>query len=74
VAERLRAAVESARDDEFKITISVGYASLSQGDFVSHESLFDAADGALYTAKEAGRNQVATFTGRRAGDRPPRSL
>lgn len=74
VAERLRSTVESARDDEFKITISVGYASIADGDFATHEQLFEAADAALYAAKEAGRNQVSAFTGRRATNRPLRSL
>jgi len=74
VAERLRATVESGRDDEFRITISVGYASLADGDFTTHEELFEAADAALYAAKEAGRNQVSAFTGRRVTDRPLRSL
>jgi diguanylate cyclase (GGDEF)-like protein len=74
VAERLRATVEATRDDEFRVTISVGYASIADGDFKTHENLFDAADAALYSAKEAGRNQVAAFTGKRAADRPLRSL
>jgi diguanylate cyclase (GGDEF)-like protein len=74
VAERLRSTVEAGRDDEFKITISVGYSSLADGEFATHEELFDAADAALYAAKEAGRNQVAPFAGRRSADRPLRSL
>jgi diguanylate cyclase (GGDEF)-like protein len=74
VAERLRSTVETARDDEFRITISVGYASTADGDFATHENLFDAADAALYAAKEGGRNRVSPFTGKRAADRPLRSL
>jgi two-component system, sensor histidine kinase LadS len=68
VAERLRANVAAGRSDELGITISVGYASMSNADFESHEKLFDAADAALYLAKEGGRNRVAEFQGRRAED------
>jgi two-component system, sensor histidine kinase LadS len=74
IAERLRATVESGRADEFRITISVGYASITDGNFTTHDKLFEAADAALYAAKEGGRNRVSAFTGRRAADRPLRSL
>jgi diguanylate cyclase (GGDEF)-like protein len=68
IAERLRVNVASARTDELGITISIGYASLADAVFESHEKLFDAADAALYAAKEGGRNRVAEFKGRRAED------
>ena len=55
------------------ITISVGYASLTADEFTSHEKLFDAADAALYFAKEAGRNRVSEFRGRRSEDMPRRT-
>jgi len=73
IAERLRANVESARSDVLAITISVGYASLGDDEFASHEKLFDGADAALYSAKEAGRNRVSEFRGRRAEDMPRRA-
>jgi diguanylate cyclase (GGDEF)-like protein len=70
VAERLRASVQG-RGDGLGITISVGYASLTAaGEFATHDKLFEAADAALYAAKEAGRNRVAAFEGRRAEDSP----
>jgi diguanylate cyclase (GGDEF)-like protein len=54
-AERVRTAIELERDDEFgTITVSAGVViadSLSTA-----ESLFQAADRALYDAKESGRN------------------
>jgi diguanylate cyclase (GGDEF)-like protein len=59
IAGRLRANVESARSDVLGITISVGYASLGDDEFASHEKLFDGADAALYSAKEAGRNRAS---------------
>jgi diguanylate cyclase (GGDEF)-like protein len=68
IAERVRVNVQSARDDELGITVSIGYASLGTDEFASHDKLFDAADAALYAAKEAGRNRVAEFQGRRAED------
>jgi diguanylate cyclase (GGDEF)-like protein len=73
VAERLRATVETGRSGDLAITISVGYASLTADEFNSHEKLFDAADAALYLAKEAGRNRVSEFRGRRSEDMPRRT-
>jgi len=73
IAERLRSNIASARTDELGITISVGYASLADAVFDSHEKLFDAADAALYAAKEGGRNRVAEFLGRRVDDLPRRT-
>ena len=70
LAERLRANVESALANGTRITISVGYASLATNEFPSHDKLFDAADAALYSAKEAGRNRVSAFIGRRSDDAP----
>ena len=71
IAERLRANVEDQRSESPGITVSVGFASLATGDYASCDKLFDAADAALYSAKEGGRNRVAGFQGRRADDLPP---
>jgi diguanylate cyclase (GGDEF)-like protein len=68
IAERLRATLQGARNDERRITISVGYATMTGGNFSSPEKLFEAADAALYSAKEAGRNRISAFQGRRADD------
>lgn len=65
-AERLRAAVDALRvpapaqrGGEIHISISVGVATApEQGDTL--DTLFAAADGALYAAKRRGRNVVAT--------------
>ncbi len=58
LAERLRAAVQTAIGGELGITISIGHACMSADEFASHEQLFEAADAALYAAKESGRNRV----------------
>jgi len=59
IAERLRAAVERARPLGQLVTISLGL-SAAQGDGVDYETMFKAADVALYTAKRSGRNRVVT--------------
>jgi diguanylate cyclase (GGDEF)-like protein len=64
-AERVRAALELERDDEFgAITVSAGVVIADHGS--TAQSLFHAADRALYEAKESGRNttvvRVATVT------------
>ena len=71
IAERLRASVEASGSDDRGITVSIGHASLAGHQFPTAEKLFDAADAALYTAKQAGRNRVAGFNGRRREDPPP---
>lgn len=61
VAERYRKAVESNifkdKDREYRVTVSVGVATLEETD-KAKEELVKRADEALYRAKEGGRNQV----------------
>jgi diguanylate cyclase (GGDEF)-like protein len=57
VAERLREAIEQARPTDIPITISLG-VSAARGAQVDYDTLFKAADEALYEAKRAGRNRV----------------
>jgi diguanylate cyclase (GGDEF)-like protein/PAS domain S-box-containing protein len=63
VAERIRAAVESARiavpgGADLRVTVSIGLSGLEPGAPV--DAAVARADGALYQAKNSGRNQVAT--------------
>ncbi len=62
VAERIRKSVEDARfaadGQEAKITISIGVADFPT-DAHDHDKLVEAADKALYQAKQEGRNRVA---------------
>ena len=66
LAERLRASVQESLNGDLAITVSVGYASLSQGRFETAEQLFEAADAAMYAAKQQGRNRVVAFSERRS--------
>ncbi len=58
VAERVRAAVERSAPAGIPITISLG-VSAARGEQVAYDTLFKAADTALYAAKRHGRNRVA---------------
>jgi diguanylate cyclase (GGDEF)-like protein len=57
IAERLRAAVEDARPESLALTASVGVA-VAAGSELDFDRLYERADGALYRAKQAGRNCV----------------
>jgi len=68
LAERVRSAVQSAMTGEHTVTVSIGYASQSHGRFESADLLFDAADAALYSAKQQGRNCISDFRERRKNE------
>jgi diguanylate cyclase (GGDEF)-like protein len=70
LAERVRAAVQHTLSGEETVTVSIGYACQSTGRFENSDQLFEAADAALYSAKEQGRNTIAAFQGRRSDDPP----
>jgi len=59
VAERVRSAVEAQRRGDRLPTLSAGVASLP-GDAQSKDELVQRADLALYAAKQAGKNRVAS--------------
>ena len=71
LAERLRSAVQSSMTGEHTVTVSIGYACQSHNRFETADLLFEAADAALYSAKQQGRNCIAEFRDRRGGGEPP---
>jgi diguanylate cyclase (GGDEF)-like protein len=60
LAERMRDAVEKAKPSGTEITVSLG-VGVAVGDQLEFEHLFSAADQALYEAKHAGRNRIASI-------------
>ncbi len=62
IAERVRRQIEDETADALGLTVSIGYASTECGDFEHEQELFEAADFALYRAKDNGRNQVVNFS------------
>jgi len=68
-ADRLRKAVEELQiphegnEPQGIVTLSVGVAAISTGDSADADELLKQADAALYRAKEAGRNHVASHEG-----------
>ncbi len=74
-AESARAAVAAMRvatpNGEIAVTASIGYTPLVAGDSVS--AALQRADEALYAAKRAGRNQIASLAPN-AGERPPATV
>ena len=63
LAESLRRLVETTASPDAPLTVSIGVASTRDNDFESVDEMFRAADGALYRAKDAGRNRVVSFAG-----------
>lgn len=65
LAERIREAIAGRRfhfkGRFFRITASIGVASLQAGVFSSSADLLGEADAALYRAKNMGRNAVCSF-------------
>lgn len=55
-AETARAQIEALMPGDIKATISIGVAALANGE--GYDELFQRADGAMYKAKQAGRNRV----------------
>lgn len=58
LAERLRRELRKASRDDAPLTLSIGIASLADGNCSSPDALFAAADSALYAAKSGGRDRV----------------
>ncbi len=68
-AERIRRAVEEAEWPQRQVTVSVGIAVLEPE--MSDSALIAAADGALYKAKQGGRNRVCAADPRARLPEPP---
>lgn len=66
IAERIRSKIESTplyyEDNEIRMTASIGLCRIDKKTEFSVEQALDAADQALYEAKETGRNKVCVFT------------
>jgi len=77
--ERLRAGIErlaiphAGREPRGVVTISIGIAGWEAGDEKSPAQILEAADAALYAAKQHGRNRVVApgVEDRLSGDRTP---
>ena len=59
MAERLRIKIAETEVDGLHVHISLGLATYPQVKVTTPEMLIEAADSALYRAKESGRNRVA---------------
>ena len=57
-SENIRKRVEACRPNELTITASIGVTSMGDDTNIDFETLFKAADTAVYSSKENGRNQV----------------
>jgi diguanylate cyclase (GGDEF)-like protein len=73
LAERMRQAVEESSPAGLDLTISLGVAAAS-GEAAEFRTLFEAADAALYRAKQLGKNRViaigAADVGKDLGAKP----
>jgi len=61
IAERIRSSIENDNVNHHSVTVSIGLATFEGENFSSHHFLFEAADQALYSAKEKGRNRVESY-------------
>lgn len=68
IAERVRQGIESMRVDTLQVTISLGVAGWAETGVKSPELLIQAADEALYAAKEAGRNRAMPSSWKNVGE------
>ncbi|MFN7132891.1 MAG: diguanylate cyclase [Myxococcales bacterium] len=62
LAERIRRLIEGSgftfNGQQMRVTISIGLATLKDGEYADCDQFIEAADGLLYKAKQGGRNRV----------------
>ncbi|MDP9902485.1 sensor domain-containing diguanylate cyclase [Variovorax ginsengisoli] len=73
VAERIRVQIDGLRvkgptGNAIQVTVSIGVSEVRESGHPNAIELIDAADKALYAAKEAGRNCVVQFQDKRSHD------
>lgn len=61
LAERMRQRVLESTQSTHPVRVSVGVANAMEMNYPNAESLFNAADFALYSAKEQGRDRVVAY-------------
>ncbi len=61
IGNRIRKRVANHHFDEFKVTVSIGVSTISE-DINTTKLLIKSADGALYQAKEHGKNLIRIHT------------
>jgi len=66
LAERIRVAIAQQDFGPSKLTLSLGVAATRRGEAFDYDSVFAAADAALYEAKRSGRNRVVIAANRAA--------
>ena len=75
IAERVRKLVEETEfifeGTKIPVTISMGVASLEEGNFMEYEELIRRADQYLYMAKRGGRNRVVSLLTTVSDKTPP---
>ncbi|MBI5310145.1 MAG: GGDEF domain-containing protein [Actinobacteria bacterium] len=60
-AHRLHRSVAAGRRGGLNVTMSFGVSCSSHGEVFDYDHVFEAADAALYAAKNSGRNRVCHF-------------
>ena len=63
LCEKMASRTIATGKGDLSVTLSLGIAELRQASDLTLETLLAHADHALYTAKRAGRNQLAVYTG-----------
>jgi diguanylate cyclase (GGDEF)-like protein len=75
IAEQIRAAVQALQmrhvsSAHHVLTISIGIASTASHRFATYRAFVNAADTALYEAKDAGRNRILCYPVAARADSP----